>query len=149
MSLPLVASAATAAAPPAAVDQYLPAPPGTPDDLPNKDRPGSGIHEGTTGGGGGGSTAGVAQPSDSGVAGGNDGRSGQSGESSNAGQSEGRDTASERPPAADTTGPSLGGYPLTTGIVFALAALAVAILAALALRVWRRYRDGVAIAGPE
>jgi hypothetical protein len=139
------------AAPPAAVDQYQPAPPGDP--TPDPDRPdrGPGDGNGSSGGPGrsatGGPGLGVAAP-------GGEAPVGTSGESGGAfgahggedGQGAGDEGEGDASASADSGGPVIAGYPLTSALLAALLAIAVGLCAAFGVAAWRRHRDGAAIA---
>jgi hypothetical protein len=150
----LVLAPPTLAAPPAAIDQYKPGGPkiGKPPKKKGKggDRGGGKGGPGSPGAGApGGGAPGNGAPGGGG-AGGPEAGGGGAGGSGEAGGGRGRgDGANGRQSAhAAASTASVGGYPVTAGVAIAIGALTVAILIALGLAAWRRFRGGGALAEP-
>lgn len=154
----VAADGALAQAPPAAVDQYKPAPPGITDPGPGRPDPGRPAGGGNGGGdGAGGGGAGSGATAASGTGGGTgagtstSGGSGGGGSSSGAGAGEGEagavgSAAGSGAARSDGTGPVVGGYPLTSSLAALIAAIAIGLCAAGGVAVWRR-RRAAALAG--
>jgi hypothetical protein len=147
---------ALAQAPPAAVDQYKPAPPGNPD-LPDDGR-GDPNEGGPTGGSPSGAGGGGVPSGDTGGAPGTGslapgtGTGGEGGAASSGGGGADSDdsaaTAATAGGRGEASAPVVAGYPLTPALIAVLGATLAALCAALGVAAWRRYRATTAVARP-
>ena len=152
----LAADGASAQAPPAAVDQYKPAPPGITDPDPGRpDRPGDGDGAGDGGAAtpGTGAVGGAGTPTSgpAGAGGTSSGSDGGAGSASGGGGTEESGTGARSGSGSNAdgsggTGPVVGGYPLTSTLTALIVAIVIGLCAAGGVAMWRRRRAG-ALAG--